>query len=104
MGFVINTVDEQTLEGEKQVVKNEKRQRVDNQPYGHGSGIIQKALYQKGHPYSWSVIGDLEDLQAATIDDVKEFYNEFYGPSNTTVVIAGDIEIEETKNGRQMVW
>ena len=97
LGFVINTVDEQTLEGEKQVVKNEKRQRVDNQPYGHGSGIIQKALYPKGHPYSWSVIGDLEDLQAATIDDVKEFYNEFYGPSNTTVVIAGDIEIEETK-------
>ena len=97
LGFVINTVDEQTLEGEKQVVKNEKRQRVDNQPYGHSSGIIQKALYPKGHPYSWSVIGDLEDLQAATIEDVKEFYNEFYGPSNTTLVIAGDIEIEETK-------
>jgi zinc protease len=97
LGFVINTVDEQTLEGEKQVVKNEKRQRVDNQPYGHSSGIIQKALYPKGHPYSWSVIGDLEDLQAATIEDVKEFYNEFYGPSNTTLVVAGDIEIEETK-------
>ena len=75
IGFVINTVDEQTLEGEKQVVKNEKRQRVDNQPYGHG-GIILKALYPKGHPYSWSVIGDLEDLQAATVDDVKEFYKD----------------------------
>ena len=97
LGFVLNTVDEQTLEGEKQVVKNEKRQRVDNQPYGHSSGIIQKALYPKGHPYSWSVIGDLEDLQAATIADVKEFYNEFYGPSNTTVVIAGDIDFAETK-------
>ncbi|MBH30686.1 MAG: peptidase M16 [Candidatus Marinimicrobia bacterium] len=97
LGFVINTVDEETLEGEKQVVKNEKRQRVDNQPYGHSSGIIQKALYPKGHPYSWSVIGDLEDLQAATISDVKEFYNDFYGPSNTTVVIAGDIEIDDTK-------
>ena len=97
IGFVINTVDEQTLEGEKQVVKNEKRQRVDNQPYGHGRGIILKALYPKGHPYSWSVIGDLEDLQAATVDDVKEFYKEFYGPSNMTVVIAGDIKIDETK-------
>ena len=97
LGFVINTVDEQTLEGEIQVVKNEKRQRVDNRPYGHSSGIIQKALYPKGHPYSWSVIGDLEDLQAATISDVKEFYNEFYGPSNTTVVIAGNIEMDETK-------
>ena len=97
LGFVLNTVDEQTLEGEKQVVKNEKRQRVDNQPYGHSRGIILKALYPKGHPYSWSVIGDLEDLQAATIDDVKEFYNEFYGPSNTTLVIAGDIDFTETK-------
>ena len=97
LGFVINTVDEETLEGEIQVVKNEKRQRVDNQPYGHSSGIIQKALYPKGHPYSWSVIGELEDLQAATINDVKEFYNKFYGPSNTTVVIAGDFEIDDTK-------
>ncbi len=97
LGFMINTVDAETLEGEIQVVKNEKRQRVDNQPYGHSSGIIQKALYPEGHPYSWSVIGELEDLQAATIDDVKEFYNEFYGPSNATVVIAGDIEFDETK-------
>ena len=97
LGFMINTVDAETLEGEIQVVKNEKRQRVDNQPYGHSSGIIQKALYPEGHPYSWSVIGELEDLQAATIEDVKEFYYEFYGPSNATVVIAGDIEFEETK-------
>ena len=97
LGFVLNTVDEQTLEGEKQVVKNEKRQRVDNQPYGHSRGIILKALYPKGHPYSWTVIGELEDLQAATVEDVKEFYNEFYGPSNTTVVIAGDIDFTETR-------
>ena len=97
LGFMINTVDAETLEGEIQVVKNEKRQRVDNQPYGHSSGIIQKALYPQGHPYSWSVIGELEDLQAATIEDVKEFYNEFYGPSNATVVIAGDIDFDETK-------
>ena len=97
LGFMINTVDAETLEGEIQVVKNEKRQRVDNQPYGHSSDIIQKALYPESHPYSWSVIGELEDLQAATIDDVKEFYNEFYGPSNATVVIAGDIEFDETK-------
>ena len=97
LGFMINTVDAETLEGEIQVVKNEKRQRVDNQPYGHSNGIVQKALYPQGHPYSWSVIGELEDLQAATIEDVKEFYNEFYGPSNATVVIAGDIDFDETK-------
>ena len=56
-----------------------------------------KALYPQGHPYSWSVIGELEDLQAATIEDVKEFYNEFYGPSNATVVIA-DIDLMKQKH------
>ena len=97
LGFMINTVTEDALEREKQVVKNEKRQRVDNQPYGHTEAIIRKALYPKGHPYSWTVIGELEDLQAATLDDVKEFYDEFYGPSNATLVIAGDIDISQTK-------
>ena len=97
LGFMINTVTEDALEREKQVVKNEKRQRVDNQPYGHTEAIIRKALYPKGHPYSWTVIGELEDLQAATLDDVKEFYNKFYGPSNATLVIAGDIDINHTK-------
>ncbi|MGQ8366942.1 M16 family metallopeptidase [Glaciecola sp. 1036] len=97
LGFMINTVTQPTLEREKQVVKNEKRQRVDNRPYGHTDHVIRKALYPKGHPYSWTVIGDLEDLQAATLEDVKRFYNEFYTPSNVTLVIAGDIDIEETK-------
>lgn len=97
MGFVINTVTEPVLENEKQVVKNEKRQRVDNQPYGHTGYIIDKALYPEDHPYNWQVIGSLEDLQAATIDDVKEFYNKWYGPNNATMVIAGDIEFEEIK-------
>ena len=97
LGFMINTVTEPTLEREKQVVKNEKRQRVDNRPYGHTDHVIRKALYPAGHPYSWTVIGDLEDLQAATLEDVKGFYNEFYTPSNVTLVIAGDIDIEATK-------
>ena len=97
LGYMINTVTEDALEREKQVVKNEKRERVDNQAYGHTDAIIRKALYPKGHPYSWTVIGELEDLQAATINDVKEFYNQFYGPGNATLVVAGDINIEETK-------
>ena len=97
LGYMINTVTEDALEREKQVVKNEKRERVDNQAYGHTDAIIRKALYPKGHPYSWTVIGELEDLQAATIDDVKEFYSQFYGPGNATLVVAGDINIEETK-------
>ena len=97
MGFMINTVTDPVLQNEKQVVKNEKRQRVDNQPYGHSSYVIDKTLYPDGHPYSWQVIGSLEDLQAATIDDVKEFYEKWYGPNNATMVIAGDFDTEETK-------
>ncbi|ARV13289.1 peptidase M16 [Gilvibacter sp. SZ-19] len=96
-GYMINTVTEAALEREKQVVKNEKRQRVDNAPYGYTDEIIRKNLYPEGHPYSWTVIGSLPDLQAATLADVKEFYNEFYGAANASLVIAGDIDIEETK-------
>lgn len=96
-GYMINTVNEATLEREKQVVKNEKRQRVDNRAYGHTSHVIKKALYPESHPYNWTVIGDLEDLQNATLDDVVEFYEKFYTPANATLVIAGDIDFEETK-------
>ncbi|GGD66514.1 M16 family metallopeptidase [Lacimicrobium alkaliphilum] len=97
LGYMINTVTEGALEREKQVVKNEKRQRVDNRPYGHTDHVIRKNLYPEGHPYSWTVIGELDDLQAATLSDVKEFYQLFYGPANATLVIAGDIDIEQTK-------
>ncbi len=96
-GYMINTVTKEALEREKQVVKNEKRQNYDNRPYGYTSEVIRKNLYPEGHPYSWTVIGALPDLQAATIDDVKEFYNRYYGASNASLVIAGDIDIEETK-------
>ena len=96
-GYMINTVTKEALEREKQVVKNEKRQRVDNAAYGYTDEIIRKNLYPVGHPYSWTVIGALPDLQAATIEDVKEFYNQYYGASNASLVIAGDINIEETK-------
>ena len=96
-GYMINTVTKEALEREKQVVKNEKRQRVDNSPYGYTDEVIRKNLYPEGHPYSWTVIGSLPDLQAATLEDVKEFYNQYYGASNASLVIAGDIDVEETK-------
>ena len=96
-GYMINTVTEAALEREKQVVKNEKRQRVDNAPYGYTDAVIRKTLYPDGHPYDWTVIGQLPDLQAATINDVKEFYNQYYGAANASLVIAGDINVEETK-------
>ncbi|MCP4457302.1 MAG: insulinase family protein [Cytophagales bacterium] len=98
MGFFINAVSLTSLEGEKPVVQNEKRQRVDNQPYGHTNSVILKAMYPEGHPYNWTVIGELEDLQNATIDDVKEFYEEWYGPNNATLVVAGDIDSDEIKS------
>ncbi|WP_299363250.1 pitrilysin family protein [Winogradskyella sp.] len=97
LGFFINTVTEPVLAKEKQVVKNEKRQVIDNQPYGHNSYVINTNLYPEGHPYSWEVIGSLEDVQNATLDDVKEFFRRWYVPNNVTLTIAGDIDVEQTK-------
>ncbi len=97
LGYMINTVTKSALEREKQVVKNEKRERVDNSPYGYTEEIIRKNLYPEGHPYNWTVIGSLPDLQAATLEDVTKFYNEFYGPGNATLAIVGDIDIVKTK-------
>ncbi|MGJ8550796.1 M16 family metallopeptidase [Winogradskyella wichelsiae] len=97
LGYFINTVTDPVLAKEKQVVKNEKRQRVDNQPYGFNSSVINSNLYPEGHPYSWEVIGSLEDLQNATLEDVKEFYKRWYVPNNVTLTIAGDIDIAQTK-------
>ncbi|MEQ9167383.1 MAG: pitrilysin family protein [Fulvivirga sp.] len=97
MGYFINAVTEKDLEGEKPVVQNEKRQRVDNVPYGHRNYVIKKALYPEGHPYNWEVIGELDDLQAATLGDVKDFYNKWYGPNNATLVVAGDFDKEALK-------
>ncbi|MEE4246433.1 MAG: pitrilysin family protein [Kangiellaceae bacterium] len=97
LGFFINTVTDPVLAKEKQVVKNEKRQSVDNRPYGHTQYVIDKNLYPDGHPYSWQVIGSLEDLQNATLKDVKDFFKRWYTPNNVTLVIAGDFDVEQAK-------
>ncbi|MCM4157063.1 pitrilysin family protein [Gramella sp. AN32] len=97
MGYLINTVTASAFANQQEVVQNEKRQRVDNNPYGHTGWVIDKNMYPDGHPYSWQVIGELEDLQNATVEDVKEFYDKFYGPNNATLVIAGDFEEGEAK-------
>ncbi|MDH3620825.1 MAG: insulinase family protein [Gammaproteobacteria bacterium] len=97
MGYMINTVTEEALEREKQVVKNEKRQNYDNRPYGFNISVILENLFPEGHPYSWPVIGSLEDLQNATLEDVKEFYDRWYGANNATLAIAGDFDPEEIK-------
>lgn len=103
LGFMINTVTKEALEKEIQVVKNEKRQNYDNVPYGNTDEVILSNLYPKTHPYNWTVIGLLPDLQAATLDDVKEFYEKYYGAGNATLVIAGDIDIAKTKE-RVKFW
>lgn len=97
LGYMINTVTTAAFEREKQVVKNEKRQRVDNAPYGYTNEVIRKALYPETHSYNWTVIGSLPDLQAATLEDLREFYDEYYSPGNATLSIVGDIDIAETK-------
>jgi|TARA_B110000967_G_scaffold51578_1_gene52798 zinc protease len=95
LGWFINTVTDPVLAKEKQVVKNEKRQSVDNRPYGHNQFVIDKNLYPKDHPYNWQVIGSLEDLQNATLDDVKTFFKKWYVPNNSTLILSGDIDIEQ---------
>jgi len=95
MGWFINTVTDQVLAKEKQVVKNEKRQSYDNRPYGHNQYVIDKNLYPTNHPYNWQVIGSLEDLQNATLDDVKMFFKKWYLPNNATLVLSGDFDIKQ---------
>jgi zinc protease len=97
LGWFINTVNQNVIDREKQVVKNEKRQRVDNQPYGHNLYVIGKAIYPVGHPYNHQVIGSLEDLENATLEDTKEFFGQWYRPDNVTVTIAGDFDVAEAK-------
>jgi zinc protease len=97
LGFFINTVTEEVLAKEKQVVKNEKRQSNDNRPYGHTQYVVDKNLYPEGHPYNWQVIGSLIDLQNATLQDVKDFFKSWYVPNNVTLVIAGDFDEAEAK-------
>jgi zinc protease len=97
LGYFINTVTPAVVAKEIEVVKNEKRQSYDNQPYGHLDEIAQAALFPADHPYSWTTIGSLADLSAATIDDVKQFYRRWYVPNNATLVLSGDFDPAQTR-------
>ena len=96
MGYFINTVTEGGLKREIDVVSNEKRQG-ENVPYGLAFDLVFKNLFPEGHPYSWTVIGEIPDLRSATVEDVKEFYNKYYTTSNATLVVAGDFDVAKTK-------
>ncbi len=97
MGFFINSVTPRLLAIQQNVVQNEKRQGVDNTPYGFTTDVICKNLYPEGHPYRWDVIGEMEDLKNASLDDVRTYYGNFYGPNNETLVLAGDFNPDSVK-------
>ncbi len=94
MGYLLNGLDSAKVEIQRGVVQNEKRQG-DNQPYAIAEELTIKSTYPSEHPYSWSVIGSLEDLSAASLDDVKEWFRTYYGPNNAIAVIVGDVNTDE---------
>jgi zinc protease len=97
MGFMIDTLTEERLEVQRDVVKNERRQSYENAPYGPSSLTMLNALFPEGHPYNGAVIGSMADLSAATLKDVTEFFRQYYAPSNATLCIAGDLDPTRTK-------
>ena len=97
MGWLLPTMDQQKLDVQRDVVKNERREGVDNVPYGRAYETILKAVFPQGHPYSWEAIGSMEDLSAASLEDVKGFFRTYYTPNNATLVIAGDFDRDSVK-------
>ncbi len=96
MGFLLDALDQQRFDIQRDVVKNERRQSYENRPYGMAHWHIQEALFPLPHPYHWMTIGSQEDLDAASLDDVKDFFRRFYSPSNASLAVAGDIDKEHT--------
>ena len=94
MGHMLGAVDQAKLDEQRGVVQNEKRQG-ENQPYAIGYELMTKGTYPQGHPYSWTVIGEMEDLDAASLDDVHEWFKTYYGAANAVISVAGDISPEE---------
>ena len=92
MGFLLDALDQQRFDIQRDVVKNERRQTYENRPYGMASWQIQGSLYPMPHPYHWMTIGSQEDLDAASLEDVQEFFRRYYSPSNASLAIAGDFQ------------
>ena len=94
MGYLLPALTQEKLDNQRDVVINERRQRVDNQPYGRAFERLHELLYGQGHPYSWPVIGYIPDLEATSLDDVSSFFRRFYAPSNAVLTLVGDIQPE----------
>ncbi|MCX7797839.1 MAG: insulinase family protein [Melioribacter sp.] len=96
MGFLIEALDEEKLNNQKDVVINERKQRYENQPYGRAWEILLSNLYSPDHPYSWPTIGWMEDIKSFNLEDAKNFFKTYYSPNNATLTIGGNIELDET--------
>ena len=94
-GHLLDAVNQENLDNQRDVVKEEKRQRYDNQPYGNALVDIYAAVFPEGHPYHHPTIGSMEDLDAASVEDVHDFFRRFYAPDNTVLTVCGDVEPDE---------
>ena len=97
MGGLLDSLTQKKLDVQRDVVKNERRQSYDNQPYGLRSEVAAAALYPQGHPYSWTTIGSMTDLSAATLDDVKGFFRTHYAPNNAVLAVVGDVDAQQVR-------
>jgi zinc protease len=97
MGYLLDTMSAERVDGQRDVVKNERRQSYENPPYGMSSILLDRALYPPDHPYHWPVIGSMEDLSAATHEDMADFFRRYYSPGNASLVIAGDVDTKEAR-------
>ena len=97
MGFLLDALDQKAFDIQRDVVKNERRQSYENRPYGMAYLTLQPTVFPAPHPYNWPTIGSQEDLDAAELDDVKDFFRRFYAPSNASIAIAGDIDPDNTR-------
>jgi len=100
MGYLLDSMTPQTVDAQRDVVKNERRQSYENRPYGQASITLTEMLYPESHPYHWPVIGYMPDLTAAGYDDVVAFFKKYYSPANASLVVAGDIQ---TADARKLV-
>jgi zinc protease len=96
LGFLVEAVTQEKFEVQRETVKNERGQRIDNRPYGRLGERVSEALYPAGHPYSWPIIGYMDDLNRVNVNDLKAFFLKWYGPNNATLTIGGDINTPET--------
>ena len=96
MGFLLDAVTQEKFEVQRETVKNERGQRIDNRPYGRLRERVSAALYPSGHPYSWPVIGYMDDLNRANVNDLKKFFLNWYGPNNATITIGGALDEQQT--------